>query len=312
MVYNNGQVVYSNSVNDMNMGQKIMVRMVARQQGKDASVADFSPLTPVQIASCSKWLSAALVMTFVDEGRIKLRDTIGSYLPALIKSGKGNITIAQCLSHTTGIKAPSLTESLQQMKKYQTMDDAVAGIVALEMEGKPGKVFRYSNVGLQLAGAVLEKITGKSFETLFQERIARPLGMVQTTFGAEKVALPAGGATSTATDYMNFLNMILAKGKFQGKELLSEASVAAMQVNRLTPDVKIAYSPGEAAGRNYGYGFGEWVMGATVSSPGLFGSYPIVDNAKGYSAILITFYLSSDGKQKRYAELKKLLDAYGT
>jgi hypothetical protein len=52
-----------------------------------------------------------------------------------------------------------------------------------------------------------------------------------------------------------------------------------MQINRITPDVKVAYSLAEAG--NFGYRYGEWIMGAhTVSSPGLFGSAPWVDTQK--------------------------------
>ena len=308
LVYKQGKIVYSNSVNDLSMRQKMVAKIVAKKQGKAVDLSDFTADTRVQIASCSKWLSAALVMTFVDEGRLRLSDTIGKYLPVMSQNGKGGITVSQCLSHTTGIKAPALKESLQEMKQFQSMDDAVAGIAKLPIEGHPGTVFHYSNVGLQLAGAVIEKISGKSFETLFQERIAGPLNMRQTGFGTGKVALPAGGATSTANDYLNFIVMILEKGKFHGKQVLSEASVAEMQVNRITEGVKIGYSPAEASGS--GYGYGEWIMKDAISSPGLFGSYPVVDIKRGYAAVLITFYIKPDGKQERYAALKRNIDKF--
>jgi CubicO group peptidase (beta-lactamase class C family) len=80
-----------------------------------------------------------------------------------------------------------------------------------------------------------------------------------------------------------------------------------MQVNRISPDVTIAYSPAEA-GTGLGYGYGEWVMGSAVASPGLFGSFPWVDPGAGYCAFLMIFYLKSDGRGQRYAELKKLVD----
>ena len=80
-----------------------------------------------------------------------------------------------------------------------------------------------------------------------------------------------------------------------------------MQVNRITPDVKVAYTPAEVTG--VGYGYGEWIMGnGLVSSPGLFGSYPWIDNRKGYCAFLMAFYLKTDGRQEKYAELRKLVD----
>lgn len=307
VISKDGKIVYSHSVSDMNRRQKIATKFVARRQDKEANLDDFTANTRQPIASCSKWLSAALVMTFVDEGKLKLTDTIGKFLPALSKSGKGSITISQCLSHTTGIKAPELKDNLKEMKTFTSMDDAIKAIAALPMEGKPGTVFRYSSTGLQIAGAVIEKITGKSFEQLFAERIAQPLNMKATDFGKGNVALPAGGASSTPDDYLNFLGMILNKGIFNGTRILSEKSIAEMQVNRITSDVKVAYSPAEAQGM--GYGFGEWIFNdGTVSSPGLFGSFPWVDNNKHYCAFLMAVNLKHEGRQEKYAELRKLVD----
>lgn len=58
-----------------------------------------------------------------------------------------------------------------------------------------------------------------------------------------------------------------------------------------------------------GYGYGEWVMGNnTVSSPGLFGSYPVVDNDKKYVAFLMAYYIKNDGRGERYKELNTLLN----
>lgn len=314
MIWQEGKVIYSHAVNDMSPRQKIAANLLARRQGKTANTADFTTSVRQPIASCSKWLSAALVMTFVDEGKLRLTDSVGKFLPELSRHGKGNITIEQCLSHTTGIKAPSLKESLEEMRTIASMEEAIGEIAALPMEGQPGKVFHYSNVGLQIAAAVIEAISGNDFETLFAERIARPLDMKNTDFGKGNVPLPAGGALSTPQDYLNFLVMILNKGVYNGKRILSENSLAAMQTDRITTDVKIAYSPGEAG--DAGYGLGEWVLdeaaignlSKTVSSPGLFGSFPWVDNEKQYCAFLMTYYVKPEGRNERYKELKGLVD----
>ncbi|MEO6631348.1 MAG: serine hydrolase domain-containing protein, partial [Mucilaginibacter sp.] len=275
VIYKDGKLVYNHSANEMNMRQKMAARYIARKQGKTADMEDYTPSTRLNIASCSKWYSAALVMTFVDEDKLKLTDTVGKYLPVLSQHGKGGITINQCLSHLTGIKAPELKENIKDVTDANSMDEVIETIAKMPMEGEPGKTFHYSNTGLQIAGAVIEKISGKSFEALFAERIAAPLGMKNTDFGKKKVALPAGGALSTPEDYLNFLAMILNKGVFNGKRILTEASIAQMQINRITPGVKIAYSPAEAKG--LGYGYGDWTMGNNiVSSPGLFGSFPWV------------------------------------
>jgi len=314
VICKDGKLVYHHSVNEMTAEQKMLNRFVARQQGKQADLSDYTISSRQPIASCSKWLSAALVMTFVDEGKLSLTDTVGKYLPVLSRHGKGNITVGQCLSHLTGIKAPPLHEDLKQMREIGSMDEAIGKIAVLPMEGEPGKVFHYSNLGLQIAGAILEKISGKSFEDLFAERIARLLAMKNTDFGKGKVALPAGGASSTPEDYMNFLEMILHKGVFNGARVLSERSIAGMQINRITSGVRVAYTP--ADGGDYGYGYGEWTIGIppadqpakSVTSPGLFGSFPWVDNDHKYCAFLMTFYLNNKGRNQRDLELKQLVD----
>jgi CubicO group peptidase (beta-lactamase class C family) len=314
LVYKDGKVVYTGIENEQSSRQKRLGKFMARRRGVEANNGDYTTTTQQLIASCSKWYSAALVMSFVDDGKLKLTDTVGKWLPVLSRAGKGNITIEQCLSHRTGVRAPDLRESLQDMKNMHSMDEAMNEIAAMPMEGAPGAVFRYSNTGLQIAGAVLEKMSGHSFETLFAERIAAPLHMKNSDFGHKEVAMPAGGGRSTPEDYLNFLVMILNKGTFNGKRILSEKSVADMQVNRITKDVRVAYAPAEAG--NFGYGFGEWVMetstktklSSAVTSPGLFGSFPLVENDKGYCAFLMTFYVKSEGRNARYKELKSLLD----
>lgn len=314
MIYKDGKFIYDHAVNDMNLREKWIEKKFAEKQNKNPEIQNYTDTTKIAIASCSKWLSAALVMTFVDEGKLNLSDTVGKFLPVLSKNGKGNITISECLSHLTGIKEPPLRESIKSMKEINSMDEAIEDIAALPMEGEPGTVFHYSNAGLQIAGAVLEKISGKSFETLFAQRIAIPLDMKNTDFGKGKVALPAGGAYSTSIDYMHFLEMIFNKGVYNGKRISSEKSIAEMQLNRINKNVKIAYSPAEAG--DFGYGFGEWIMETsavnnlteTVTSPGLFGSFPWVDNENKYCGFLMTFYLKNQGRNERYKILKSLVD----
>lgn len=316
VIYKDGKLVYNNAENEITGRQKRIGKIIAKRQGKDADemLQDFTAESKERIASCSKWLSAALVMTFVDEGKLHLEDSIGKFLPVMNANGKGHIKIWQCLSHLTGIASGSLKESLQGFKNIKSMDEAVEKIAALPMEGAPGKTFHYSNTGLQLAGAVIEKISGKSFEQLFAERIAQPCKMVNSDFGKGKVALPAGGAWSTATDYLNFLQMILHEGIFNGKTVLSKNAIIEMQKNRITADTKIISSPAEAG--NWGYGYGEWITddatgekrSDAVTSPGLFGSFPWMNNQKKYAGFLMTFNLKNKGRHEKYKELKRLVD----
>src|SRR5881394_2609360 len=128
IIYKDGKLVYSKAANDLSGRQKRIGKFIAKRQGKDADemMQDFTVSTKERIASCSKWLSAAMVMTFVDEGKLNLEDTIGKFLPVMTANGKGNIKIWQCLSHLTGIKAGTLKESLNEMKELNSMDEAMA------------------------------------------------------------------------------------------------------------------------------------------------------------------------------------------
>jgi Beta-lactamase len=90
-----GKLVYSNAENELTRKQKRRGKFIAKVKGKDADkmLQDFNTNTKERIASCSKWLSAALVMTFVDEGKLNLTDTIGKFLPVMAANGKGNIQL---------------------------------------------------------------------------------------------------------------------------------------------------------------------------------------------------------------------------
>ena len=313
VILKDGKIIYNKSENNLSPGQKMAIKYFAKKQGKDVQQAlqDYNFTTRAPIASCSKWLSAALVMTFVDEEKLNLNDTVGKILPVLTNHQKGNITVGQCLSHLTAIDAGDLKESREIINEGSSMDEVIEKIAEQPMEGEPGKVFHYSSIGLQIAAAIIEKISGKDFKTLFKERIALPCGMKNTDFGNGTIALAAGGAYSTPEDYIHFLQMILQDGSINGKQVLSKQSIIKMQQN-YTLHAKVAYSPDQAGDMNYG--LGEWIMednagrANTVTSPGLFGSFPWVDNQRNYAGLLFVFNLKNKGRRKIYTELKSIID----
>jgi CubicO group peptidase (beta-lactamase class C family) len=277
----------------------------------------FNVKTPAPIASCSKWLTAALVMTFVDAGKISLDDPISKYLPFYEKYMKGYITIRQCLSHTTGIEDEgSFIKKVIQRSKFNTLEEEVNAFASKrEIAANPGKQFWYGNVGLNIAGRILEIVGKKSFDRLMMERLFRPLKMKNSTFTNENynaAVNPSGGAKSTANDYMNFLSMILNKGMFEGKRFLSEESVAEMMKIQ-TKDAVVKYTPVVASG--YSYGLGCWIQemdgsgnATVISSPGLFGTWPMVDYCRGYTCIIFVKTLLNEQRKEIYLEIKEAID----
>ncbi|MDB5232081.1 MAG: beta-lactamase [Chitinophagaceae bacterium] len=279
------------------------------------STGDFNDKTIAPIASCSKWLTAALVMTFVDEGKISLDDPVSKYLPLLTSYGKGYITIRHCLTHTTGIQTENGLMSLLQRGKYKTLEEEVFSFVTKrDIQFNAGTTFWYGGIGLNIAGRVLEVISKKTFEKLMQERLLRPLGMRNTTFGKEegRTVNPSGGAISTATDYMKFMQMLLDKGLVNGKQILSGKSIAEMESVQV-PIAKMKYAPPTAS--DYEYGLGLWIQEkdangnvTAVSCPGLFGTWPYIDRRKNYAAIFFVKKILNEQKKDVYLEMKRIID----
>lgn len=326
MIYKDGRMVYVQSFNNLSKQQQNRTKVLAKIKGADAEtmLQDYTPTTRERVASSSKWFTAALAMTYIDENKLRLNDSIGKHLPIMSKYGKGNIRVWQCLSHLTGIQSGGLRDMIEGFKNTKTRAAAMEQIAMLPMEGIPGKTFHYSNTGLQIVAGIIEKISGKDFETAFNERIAQPLSMKNTDFGKNGVPLAAGGAYSTPEDYMNFLIMIMNEGEFNGKRIISKALINEMQKNRVGRDVVTMNTPAEAG--TWGYGFGEWVMDSplavadkkdampdskrstAVTSPGLFGSFPWVENEKKYCAFLFVYNLQNKGRNSKYKELKGIVD----
>ncbi len=230
-------------------------------------VGDFSSKTVAPIASCSKWLTAALVMQFVDEGKLSLDDKVSKWLPEFERYNKNYITIRLCLSHETGIgDEGTLIKKIFQRKKYSSLEEEVNSFAAREIRTNPGTDFWYGNIGLNIAGRVLEVISKKKFDVLIKQKLFNPLAMRKTSFTTMDASAinPSGGAVSTADDYMKFLVMLLNKGKVGDKQILSEESVEMMKQVQTT-SVKMAYAPKAAEG--FGYALGSWVAEEKSSLP---------------------------------------------
>ena len=207
-----------------------MVAMVCKDNKiiYQKELGEFTAKSKAHIASSSKWLTAALVMTFVDEGKISLDTRVSTYIPIFEQYGKSYITIRQCLSHQVGIADnQNLVGKLLDRRKFESLEEEVDSYAKKEIAYNPGTSFSYGNMGLNIAGRVLEIISKKRFELLIRQRLFTPLNMKNSSFSPEDFTVnPSGGAETTAADYMNFLTMLLNNGMFNGKRILSEASVA--------------------------------------------------------------------------------------
>ncbi|WP_299458493.1 serine hydrolase [uncultured Microscilla sp.] len=139
--------------------------------------------TKFLVGSVSKQFTAMIVLQLVQEGKLKLDDLAIKYFPFLPKE-KSTITIHQLLSHTSGLGHYSKlnVNAKKFMYKPVTPIEYAKVIAKMGMVAKPGKKMSYSSMGYILLAAIAEQITGKTFSTLLEERIARPLGLKNTGF----------------------------------------------------------------------------------------------------------------------------------
>lgn len=229
-----------------------LLEQVARKHGgcalvvvKDGQViyrkgfGSHGPDKVIPIASASKWLSGALIMNLVDDGRLSLDDQVSKYLPQFT-GDKSNITIRQLFAHTSGLPP----EAGCRNDKRTTLQRCVDSIARVQLRSAPGEEFFYGGVSMHVGGRIAEIVSGKSWNELFVERIAAPLGMSQTDFfayGPTDNPRPAGDARSTVDDYARFLKMILQRRSVDEKRILSDASAIEMHKDQ-TGGARIVYT----------------------------------------------------------------------
>lgn len=277
---------------------------------------DFTSNTQAPVASCSQWLTAALVMQFVEEGKIALDDKVAKWLPEFERYNKNYITIRHCLSHMTGIEDEGKPlKRILQRKKFASLEDEVNAFAARDIRVNAGEDFWYGPVGLNIAGRVLEVISRKKFDVLIKQKLFNPLEMRRTTFTAPDAGAvnPSGGALSTPDDYMQFLVMLLNKGKYKDKQVLNEKSINTLMQVQTRPAL-MSYVPPAASG-GFSYALGSWAIAeknenATVlASPGLSGTWPMIDFCRGYAYLVFVKKLpGGEEKAEAHMELKKTID----
>jgi CubicO group peptidase (beta-lactamase class C family) len=138
-----------------------------------------TPDVKFRLGSITKQFTSMLIMQQVAKGSIKLDAHLSDYLPYYRQDTGSKVTISQLLSHTSGI--PSYTDDPKffpdNSRNYYAVDDFVKKFCSGDLQFAPGTKFHYDNSGFFILGAILEHVTGKTYEALLQENILVPLGM---------------------------------------------------------------------------------------------------------------------------------------
>jgi len=168
LVAEKGEVIYKNGFGMANFEWDI------------ANQAD----TKHRLGSITKQFTAMLILQMVEEGKLDLEATVSKYIPDYSKINGDKITIHHLLTHTSGI--PNYTAQSGFMKDlsrdpYKPMD-FLSIFADSTLVFTPGSDFQYSNSGYFLLGAIMEQVSGKSYEELLHENIFSPLKMTDSGY----------------------------------------------------------------------------------------------------------------------------------
>ncbi len=150
-----------------------------------------TPHTSFEIASMSKQFAAAAVLLLVEDGRIGLDDSVTRYLPDAPPAWRA-ITIRRLLDHTSGLP-DDFDEDDAYFQTRITHADFLHSLEAAPLRFEPGTAFRYS-CGPFVAGLVVEAVTGRPYRAFFADRIARLLGLAETSVNDASALVPQRAA----------------------------------------------------------------------------------------------------------------------
>lgn len=281
-----------------------------------------------RMASNTKPVVATAIMMLAQDGKLSVDDPVAKHLPSFANDKSRGITIAQLLSHSSGLRIEPIFYPLGDGDDVSLA--AATAKFGAEGPAQPPGTYSYSNAGYNTLGAVIEAVSGMPLETFLRTRIYDPLGMTDTLNHEDPAKLErmatvyrgrrrpdgtiaftqgftpgdapdypiiraSGGMISTAGDYAKFLEMFRNGGVHNGTRLLKAETVAAM----ITPRVK--------TGESGAYGYG-WMIASdgTYSHTGSDGTFAWVDPSRELIGMVLT---QSPGGTNPRTEFRRLIEA---
>lgn len=293
-------------------------------QGVEHRVTDSSIF---DVASITKTIPVSLLALFlIEKKELSLHRNIYEILPELKTNFRTEITVWHLLTQTLDFH-----RSLASLKGLQP-DLLLKEIMTTQFRYAPGTRMNYSNASSILLGMIIEKILGKSLDTLADDIFFRPLGMTSTSFHPDiyerdsiipteddpwrqriiqgeihdesahalhKIMIPgSAGLFSTAPDLLLCLQMILQKGIFNGQRFFSEEMIAEMQTNQLG---EIGESGGLGWELHQPRYMGNLASEQTIGKTGFTGCMVLVDPVHESGIVFLSNY--------HYPKRKETMDA---
>ena len=227
-------------------GNVLYTRAIGYSLSNGTEKKPVSAATRYRIGSITKMFTAAMIFQLVEEGKLKLTDTLDKFFPQIPNAQK--ITIAQMLAHRSGIHNLTSNPDFSSWKMNpKTQDEMVVIIAKGKPVFEPGEKAEYSNSGYLLLGYIVEKVGGSSYQEALKQRITSKIGLKDTYFGAgfidagknesfsynfvadwkqeteTHLSIPggAGAIISTPSDLTRFIQALF-DGKIVSKESLDQ------------------------------------------------------------------------------------------
>jgi CubicO group peptidase (beta-lactamase class C family) len=159
----------------------LCVRQGEREFNKSFG-ASKSPDDMYLLGSISKPMSVAAVMTLYDQGRFRLDDAVQKFIPEFTGEGREKITLRQVMTHVSGLP-DQLPENQSLRSRRAPLSEFVAHAVRTPLMFEPGARYEYSSMGILLACAAAQRITGKSLLAYIDEALFKPLDMNHSALG---------------------------------------------------------------------------------------------------------------------------------
>ena len=165
-----------------------------------------TPDTVFRVGSITKQFTGAAIMLLEQRGALSVHDPITKYLPDYPTHGH-LITIENLLNHTSGIKSYTGIEGYMgnPVRADVSTGELIDVFKHLPMDFAPGDAWRYNNSGYVLLGAIIEEVSGQSYEAFIADNIATPLDLDSTFYGGPKL-IPRRAAGYSLDDDDNVVN----------------------------------------------------------------------------------------------------------
>src|SRR5436190_9402687 len=161
------------------------------RHGKDEVSRSFgaakTPDAPFLLASITKTMTAAALLTLVDREKLRLEDPVSKVLPEFSAGPRSRITLLQLLTHVSGLP-DQLPENQALRKSHATLAQFVDAAVRTPLLFEPGARFSYSSMGILLASEIARRVSGSDFREFMDCAVFQPLAMTRSALGLGRFA----------------------------------------------------------------------------------------------------------------------------